>query len=259
MRRGTDHLRIGEAGRLRTGDADGLARHIEEWLKERAREAGARGIVVGLSGGIDSAVVAALARRAFGHGMLALILPCHSSPTDLEDALLVARSLDVPCRTVDLGPAFDALSAEMSQAGLDLSRMAGANLKARLRMSALYAAAQPLSLLVCGTSNRSEVETGYFTKFGDSASDLWPLADLLKTEVRALARCLGVPGRIIDKAPSAGLWEGQTDEGEMGFTYDELDRYLATGEAEPQIRERIEAMHRRSEHKRRPVPVCTIP
>ena len=239
-------------------DAARTADLIERWLGDRVREAGAKGIVVGLSGGIDSAVVAAIARRAFGHDMLALILPCHSSPSDPEDALFVAGALDVPCRTVDLTAAYDAMAAGL-EADFELSPMAGANLKARLRMCALYAAAQSLGLLVCGTSNRSEVETGYFTKFGDSASDLWPLADLLKTEVRAVARHLGVPGRIVDKAPSAGLWEWQTDEDEMGFTYDELDRYLMTGEADPGVRDRIEKMRRQSGHKRRPVPVCRIP
>ena len=136
--------------------------------------------------------------------------------------------------------------------------MVNANLKARLRMSTLYAVAQTENFLVCGTSNRSEYETGYFTKYGDSASDLWPLADLFKTEVRAAAKVLDVPERIIDKAPTAGLWEGQTDEGEMGFSYDELDRYLLTGRAETKVRDRIEELRRHSEHKRRPVPVCRI-
>ncbi len=239
-------------------DAGKIVECVEEWLRAEVREAGARGIVVGLSGGIDSAVVAALGRRVFGHEMLAVVMPCHSSPTDAEDALLTAEALDIPCRTVDLTAAFDAIAGALSpeSAGGGLSRIAGANLKARLRMSALYAVAQTENFLVCGTSNRSEYETGYFTKYGDSASDLWPLADLFKTEVRSAARALGVPDRIIEKAPTAGLWEGQTDEGEMGFSYDELDRYLLKGEAEPKVRDRIEELRRKSAHKRRPVPVC---
>ncbi|MBQ9565052.1 MAG: NAD(+) synthase, partial [Synergistaceae bacterium] len=190
-------------------DAERTADFVERWMKEKVGEAGARGIVVGLSGGIDSAVVAALGRRAFGRDMLSLILPCHSDLEDAEDALLVAKELDIPCRTVDLTAAFDALAGTLAPnlTTSSLPQMAGANLKARLRMATLYAAAQTEGLLVCGTSNRSEYETGYFTKYGDSASDLWPLADLFKTEVRTVARVLGVPGRVIEKAPTAGLWE----------------------------------------------------
>lgn len=236
-------------------DAAGVAGFIEKWMRERVAEADARGIAVGLSGGIDSAVVAALGRRAFGRNMAAVILPCHSAPSDAEDARLVAEALDIPCEQVDLTPAYDALVLEIGGIG-PASEPALANLKARLRMATLYAVAQTRSLLVCGTSNRAEIATGYFTKFGDSAADLLPLADLLKGEVRAVAAYLGVPERIILKAPSAGLWAGQTDEGEMGFSYDDLDRYLATGDADPGLRDRIEARRRSSEHKRRPVPVC---
>lgn len=236
-------------------DAAGVAGFIERWLRERAAEAGAVGIAVGLSGGIDSAVVAALARRAFGQDMAALVMPCHSDPSDEADARLVADALDIPCERVDLTAAYDALASELRKIGV-LQGPALSNLKARLRMASLYAVAQARSLLVCGTSNRAEIATGYFTKFGDSAADLLPLADLLKGEVRAVAAHLGVPERVIRKAPTAGFWAGQTDEGEMGLTYDELDRYLATGDAEPEVRERIEARRRNSEHKRRPVPIC---
>lgn len=236
-------------------DAAGVAGFIERWLRERAAEAGAVGIAVGLSGGIDSAVVAALARRAFGQDMAALVMPCHSDPSDEADARLVADALDIPCERVDLTAAYDALATELRKIGV-LQGPALSNLKARLRMASLYAVAQARSLLVCGTSNRAEIATGYFTKFGDSAADLLPLGDLLKGEVRAVAAHLGVPERIIRKAPTAGFWAGQTDEGEMGLTYDELDRYLATGDAEPEVRERIEARRRNSEHKRRPVPIC---
>ena len=241
-------------------DAGKVVEFIVDWLRRQVNQAGARGIVVGLSGGIDSAVVAALGRRAFGRDMLAVIMPCHNIPSDAEDARLVAEALDIPFRTVDLGPACDALTSAMAADGLELPRLAGANLKARLRMCTLYAAAQSLSFLVCGTGNRSEYETGYFTKFGDSASDLLPLANLLKCEVRTAARVLGIPERIIEKAPSAGLWEGQTDEGEMGFSYEDLDRYLFDGTAKDEdFRQRVEAMRRRSAHKRAPVPICIIP
>ena len=236
-----------------------LVNYIEAWLKERVSEAGARGIIVGLSGGIDSAVVAALGRRAFGReNLLTLIMPCHSDTRDANDAILVANSLDINYKIIELDKTFDALDCEFSLNNINLSKLAQANLKARLRMASLYAAAQTLNLLVCGTSNRSEYETGYFTKYGDSASDLLPLADLLKTQVRAIARYLNIPEKIIVKAPSAGLWANQTDEAEMGFSYEQLDKYLETGEAESDVKLKITAMHSKSEHKRRPAPICKI-
>ena len=239
-------------------DVGSVVTCIEGWLADRVREAGAKGIVAGLSGGVDSAVVAALGRRVFDRNMLALVMPCHSDPSDAADARLVAESLDLPVRTIDLSATFDCLTAAMEGAGISLSDMARANVKARLRMVTLYGAAQSMSYLVCGTGNRSEWETGYFTKHGDSASDLLPLIDLLKCEVRAVAAYLGIPEKIITKAPTAGLWAGQTDEGEMGFGYDQLDRYLATGEADPAVREKIENMRAKSEHKRRPAAACKL-
>ena len=236
-----------------------LVNHIEAWIKYRESEAGARGIIVGLSGGIDSAVVAALGRRAFGReSLLTLIMPCHSDESDANDAILIANSLDINYKIIELDKTFDALANEFSLNNTALSKLAQANLKARLRMSSLYAAAQTLNLLVCGTSNRSEYETGYFTKYGDSASDLLPLADLLKTQVRAIAKYLNIPEKIIIKAPSAGLWANQTDEAEMGFSYEQLDKYLETGEAESDIKLKIDAMHLKSEHKRKPAPICKI-
>ena len=236
-----------------------LVNYIQAWLKDRVSEAGARGIIVGLSGGIDSAVVAALGRRAFGReSLLTLIMPCHSDESDANDAILIANSLDINYKIIELDKTFDALANEFSLNNTALSKLAQANLKARLRMSSLYAAAQTLNLLVCGTSNRSEYETGYFTKYGDSASDLLPLADLLKTQVRAIARYLNIPEKIIIKAPSAGLWANQTDEAEMGFSYEQLDKYLETGEADSDVKLKIDAMHARSEHKRKPAPICKI-
>ena len=143
--------------------------------------------------------------------MAALIMPCHSDPSDEADARLVADALDIPCERVDLTAAYDTLVSELSKIGV-LQGPALSNFKARLRMVFLYAVAQARSLLVCGTSNRAEIVTGYFTKFGDSAADLLPLADLLKGEVRTVAAHLGVPERVIEKAPTAGFWAGQTDE-----------------------------------------------
>jgi NAD+ synthase len=118
--------------------------------------------------------------------------------------------------------------------------------------------AQTRNLLVCGTGNRVELTVGYFTKYGDSGVDLLPLGDLLKGEVRQLARLLEIPAPIIEKPPSAGLWQGQTDEGEMGVTYDELDRFLALGEGTDKVRSFVEKARTRSEHKRRTPPICRI-
>ena len=130
-----------------------------------------------------------------------------------------------------------------------------ANIKPRLRMTTLYFLAARRKLLVVGTGNKSEIMIGYSTKYGDSGVDLLPIGSLVKTEVRGLARFLGVPQEIIDKAPSAGLWAGQTDESEMGFTYEELDRYILTGDGSPETRAIIEEMIRRSEHKKMLPPV----
>ena len=226
----------------------------EQWLRDRVNDAGAKGIVLGLSGGIDSSVLAALGREALGReGVLGVIMPCNSIPEDEADARLLAEAVDVEFARVDLSNMFYFLREGI---GGNLGSLTESNIKARLRMVTLYAFAQSRNLLVCGTSNRSEYETGYFTKYGDSGVDLMPLAGLLKRDIRAMARELNVPERIITKAPSAGLYEGQTDEGDMGFTYDVLDEYLATGKIDdPKAKERIDVMRRRSEHKRKPIPI----
>ena len=226
----------------------------EQWLRDEVSNAHAKGIVLGLSGGIDSSVLAALGREALGRdGVLGVIMPCHSIPEDESDARLLAEALDVNFERVDLSGVFDALCAGVSG---NLDSLTTSNIKARLRMVTLYAFAQSRNLLVCGTSNRSEYETGYFTKYGDSGVDLMPLAGFLKRDIREIARLLNVPDRIITKAPSAGLYEGQTDESDMGFTYDVLDEYLASGRiTDPAAKQRIDVMRRRSEHKRKPIPI----
>ncbi len=225
----------------------------EKWLRDEVSHAGAQGIILGLSGGIDSSVLAALGREALGRErVLGVIMPCGSNPDDEEDAKLLAESLDVRYTRVDLSETFRVMCSSI---GGNLSPLVCSNMKARLRMVTLYALGQSNGLLVCGTSNRSEYETGYFTKYGDSGSDLMPLVSFLKRDIRAMAKILGVPERIITKAPSAGLVDGQTDEGDMGFTYDVLDEYLASGTiADPSAKERIDVMRRRSEHKRKPIP-----
>lgn len=223
---------------------------IVEWLQREVAAAGCQGVVVGLSGGIDSATVAALAQRAFPESAFGLIMPCESAPQDAEDARLAAEQIGIPHREVDLTPVFRAM-LEAFGGGDEIPRMVRSNVKPRLRMTTLYAEAQLRQSLVLGTGNRAEIEIGYYTKYGDGGVDLLPIGQYLKREVRELARELGVPEKIIERQPSAGLWEGQTDEGEMGLTYAELDHYLATGEGTPIAQGLVDELHRRSEHKRR--------
>ncbi len=199
-------------------------------------------------------------------------MPSHSNPADADDAALVARTFGVETVRVDLTPVTEAFLAAMppvAPAGTEVAgnerpgaaaRLAVANVRPRLRMTTLYYLANLRRGIVVGTGNKSEALIGYFTKYGDGGVDLLPIVDLYKHEVRALARALGVPEPIITKAPSAGLWAGQTDEAEIGLTYDQLDAALAAlergqGEAvEPAIRDRVVPLLRASEHKRRPVP-----
>ncbi len=226
-----------------------MAEQLVQWLQDRVAEAGCRGAVFGLSGGVDSAVVAGLARIAFGAQALGVIMPCHSDPEDEEHALLCAQALDLSVETVDLTATFDTLCHTLAVPDA-APRLAVANIKPRLRMTVLNYFAALHRYLVLGGTNRAELVIGYFTKHGDSGVDLMPIANLVKGQVRDLAAYLGVPDVIINKAPSAGLWPGQTDEGEMGMTYGQLDRYLLTGEAEPHIREKVENLKRGSAHKR---------
>jgi NAD+ synthase len=233
-----------------------LAEQIIKWMQERVQAAGSKGMVVGLSGGIDSAVVAALAQRAAGSEVAGIMMPCHSIPEDLEHAYLLARHLNMEHHEVDLTPIYDTMIAQMASLQLSGEReiMAKANIKPRLRMTTLYYFAQSRGYLVAGTGNKSELTVGYFTKYGDAGVDILPLADLVKTEVRELAAYLQLPQVIIDKHPSAGLWQGQTDEKEMGFTYEQLDNYILTGEADPAVKAKILKMQQASEHKRQQVP-----
>jgi NAD+ synthase len=242
---------------------------IVNWLRQRATAASARGFVVGLSGGIDSAVVARLCQLATPGQVAGVIMPCRSDPRDEADAGLVADAFGIRAIRVDLEPAYDALVAEAREALADLpaemrppvdeaaGRVALGNVRPRLRMTNLYYIANSLNCLVAGTGNRSELTIGYFTKHGDGGVDVLPIGHLLKSQVRTLARELGVPQAIIDKAPSAGLWLGQTDEAEMGFSYADLERYLADGPegVSPALALRLERLIRATEHKRSLPPI----
>ncbi len=242
-------------------DYQKLADAIATWMRVYAERAGAEGYVVGLSGGIDSAVTAALAVRALGKDhVLGVLLPCHSLLADAEHALMVAKALDLTPITVDLSATYDALT-EALPAG---PAMAYANIKPRLRMTTLYYLAQAHNYLVGGTGNRAELMVGYFTKYGDGGVDIEPLGDLYKHEVRRLARALNLPEPVITRPPSAGLWPGQTDEGEMGITYDELDAILAallneeTPDAPPEQVAQVLRMIAASAHKRAMPPSFAV-
>lgn len=224
---------------------------IVQWLRERNNAAGTHGFVVGLSGGIDSAVVAALCEQAFPGKTLAVIMPCHSNSQDAVDAMLVAEAIGCQVISVDLTDTYDTLLNSLNQSYQpeNVPRMALANIKPRLRMASVYYYANVLGRLVVGTSNKDERYVGYFTKWGDGAADILPLAHLLKGEVRRLAQELQLPDEVISKPPSAGLWANQTDEQEMGLSYAELDAYLAGEQIDEKSKNRIEQLHRGSVHK----------
>jgi NAD+ synthase len=236
-----------------------LSDRIANWLREHLDAAGAAGFVFGLSGGVDSSTVAALAARAVGAGRtLGLLLPCHSQPQDARLGQLVADTFGIPTITVDLGAAFDTLIAELLSSD---SHLAAANIKPRLRMIAWYYLSNARNYLVLGAGNKTELAVGYFTKWGDGGVDLLPLGDLYKTQVWGLARELGVPQEVIERPPTAGLWPGQTDEGEMGIAYPELDRVLEGIEAgntsgvEPAVLVKVQGMIACSAHKRAMPPI----
>ena len=231
-----------------------LAEKLASWIGQRVAEARCQGAVVGISGGIDSAVVAVLCKRAFPDATLGVLMPCYSGPEDKEHALLVASKFTVPTREVVLDGVYDALAGTLPDFAAEsgAGMLARANVKARLRMVTLYFLANQLGYLVIGSSNRSELAVGYFTKFGDGGVDIAPLGNLVKRQVRELASFLGVPQEIIAKPPSGGLWPGQTDEAELGLTYDEIDEYLLRGLVKQEVREKIEPMIARGEHKRQP-------
>jgi NAD+ synthase len=241
---------------------------IAQFLRAQVEAAGASGVVLGLSGGIDSALTARLARDALGpERVLGLLLPDRNYPTELlRETEGYAEALGIGHRTVPIGPAVEGLFASLPEVRGDT--IGAGNLKARLRMIVDYAVARGRHALVLGTGNKSELLLGYFTKYGDGACDLLPIGDLYKTEVRALAEELGLPAAIREREPSAGLWDGQTDEEELGFSYAEADPILLgleqlrspeeiareTG-ADPALIRRIEERVQVHRHKRRLPPI----
>jgi len=232
---------------------------IEGMIRHTFRSAGAEGIVVGISGGIDSAVAAALCCGAVGADhVTGILLPSDvTSEEDISDGILLCEKLGMEQIRVSISPILKAF--ECTVPDFDRTPLLVGNLMARIRMATLYYHANRTGSIVCGTSNKSEYMLGYSTKFGDSAADIQPIIHLYKTEVYKLARELGIPKNIIAKKPSAGLYPGQSDEKEIGFTYGEIDTALISLEknnqrAETETEEAILKKVKNSMHKRMPPP-----
>ncbi len=237
-------------------DREQLADKLVLWIRDRVLTAGLKRVVFGISGGLDSSVVAVLCHRAFPESSLGLLMPCHSNPQDEQYALAIANKFSIPTEKIVLDAVYDTLLKSLPVAkAAAASQVVKGNLKARLRMLTLYFYANQLHYLVVGSGNRSELAVGYFTKHGDGSVDILPLGNLVKRQVKELACFLGIPQEIIDKPPSAGLWPGQTDEAELGLSYEELDSYLTTGKAADRTKQKIERIIVSSSHKRNPPPV----
>jgi len=222
-----------------------------KFIQNSLEKSGASGIIYGNSGGKDSALVGILCKNAC-ENVLGVIMPCESKRNfgeDMEDGLKVAEQFDIDYITVDLTDTKKSICSQIKNVS-EISSSAIANIAPRLRMTTLYAIGQSKNFLVAGTGNKCEGFMGYFTKWGDGAYDLNPIADLNVTEIYEFLEYLNAPENIIKKAPSAGLFEGQTDESEMGVTYKEIEDYMTTGVGKPKSVAKIEAAHKRSEHKR---------
>ena len=228
---------------------------IEKFVKDYLENNKMDRYVLGLSGGVDSSLVAAICKNAVGKERLTCIaMPIESLPEDLEDAKEVAKQLDVELLVVDGTKIYQQAKKEFEDLGIELDRSTLSNLKVRIRMTILYAYAQKVGGLVIGTDNADERYTGYFTKYGDGGVDLLPIVHLVKSEVVEACKLYGISDRLAERIPSAGLFEGQTDENEMGVKYSVLDAYLKGEEIDEKSKERIEYLHRISEHKRVPIP-----
>lgn len=228
--------------------------YLVKWLQKEVQKAKQQGVVVGISGGIDSAVVAALAKKAFPNKYLTVWMPCFSSDLDKQCIEDLINSLKLKSVTVDLSNTFTTMKDSLFNSGLEQSDLALMNIKPRLRMATLYSMAQTHKYLVLGTDNAAEWKLGYFTKYGDGGVDLLPLIHLLKRQVKQAAHALDIPLSIINRAPSAGLFENQLDEKEIGVSYDVIDDYLSDKIIDPIAEARIKYLFKISSHKRKKIP-----
>jgi len=231
--------------------ADELKNRIE-FIQEMLIHAKADGIVYGNSGGKDSVLVGILCQMACAN-TLGVMMPAGSRRNyeeDLEDAKCVSEKFGIEYRVLDLGDIRSTLTEKIGEIA-KLNDMATSNISPRLRMISLYAIAAAENRLIAGTGNRSEIHMGYFTKWGDGACDFNPIADLTVTETYEFLKYLDAPREIIEKSPSAALYDGQTDEQDMGITYAKIDEYLLTGNVTEEDYNIISGYHSRSEHKRR--------
>jgi len=219
--------------------------YLVKFLKDYATDHKIKGFTVGVSGGIDSAVVTCLLKET-GLPVQAVIIPIDSTALDIKDALELCVSNGVNYKVVDLTKTYKKLHKQLKLS----NKLANANIKPRLRMTTLFALAQEEGHIVVGTDNADEFYTGYFTKFGDGAYDIMPLRYMVKSEVYELAKMFNIPESIMSKAPTAGIMDGVTDESEMGVTYKDLDNYLLGKKVDKDIKEKIELLHTKSEHKR---------
>lgn len=237
------------------------AENAIQWIKEYVEKTRAKGVVVGNSGGKDSATVIAMVTKAIGKDkVIAVSMPCYSNSDDFEDAKLVADTFGVEFLTVDLSDCYEQMEKEvqieLNKIGIkELSKEATINIKPRLRMTTLYGIAQTLGYLVIGTGNLCEAMVGYTTKWGDSASDFNPIANFTVDEVLQIGKYLGVPEKILKKAPNDGLGR-QTDEEKMGITYRQIAEMIETGDTDDEVvKQEILKRFQSSKHKREPVPI----
>ncbi|MED4603001.1 ammonia-dependent NAD(+) synthetase [Paenibacillus validus] len=250
-------------------DTDEEIRRRVEFLKEYVVKSGVDGLLIAISGGIDSAVAAGLCKIATdeltaekGREFKTVgVFQPYGEQVDISDSYAVADAFQLKYRVeTNIEEAVNeiALEAEYGLKSIGvhrhLSRGGKGNVKARTRMVVQYALAFELNLLVVGTDHASEAITGFFTKYGDGAVDITPLSTLNKRQVRQLAQKLGVPQSVLDKAPTAGLWEGQTDEAELGISYDDNSDYLEGKTISPEAQEKLERQYIKTEHKRAPIP-----
>ncbi len=222
------------------------------FIKNEVRKAGVNGIVYGNSGGKDSTLVGILCKLACDN-TLGLIMPCNTKSNhneDMKDALLIAKTYNINTKVFDLSNIKSEFIGLLGK-GIMLNKTATINIPPRLRMTVLYSVAASQNRLVAGTGNRSEIYMGYFTKWGDGAFDFNPIADLTVTEIIEFLQYLNVPGSIVNKPPSAGLYDGQTDENEMGISYHKIDEFILNGTSTEADRRIIQKFNEQSKHKRK--------